>query len=289
MNRVYAVILTLILPSAALGQDSRAGRAGAVLAEGRPPLTQGMVDKVRELYEYALDLRLTPQQRDRFRRGLIVYWEAGNRERMNAIVNNVALAGQPDKVRLMRELHQEAVVEALRREAAAGGDLAPQVLVEAFDEAHTGRRQATRARGFAELVGVWKSEDYLHTSKQKYTGAESGVAFVDSRKLEIFPDGRFKHMRVHEHRNAGEECSRQDAQWEEGTVAVEGTRLVFRIKSGHKKAIDGCRPQLSGGGPVKPYTLSVSWSIRPHIFRKEAQMLCWTSQSENSVCYEKQK
>src|SRR3712207_5059719 len=100
MNCTYTLALLVLLLIAPLTFAQRPAQGGAVLAHGNPPLTQGMVDKNVALFEYTLEIKLTSEQRERFRQGLVRYWTENNSERIRAIVNNTVLAGQPDKLRM---------------------------------------------------------------------------------------------------------------------------------------------------------------------------------------------
>lgn len=253
-------------------------------AQGTPPLTNSIVNKVQSLFEYALDIKLSNAQRQRFRQGIAAYWTKNNREKMRTISNNAELANSPEKMKALREVHQTALVEALRREAA-GGDAAPAVLIEAFDSQHPELGSATKIKGFNDLIGNWKSEDYLIAEEQN--GVIYGNSYTDSRTLQISADGRFKHRYVHENFDNSRRCSRLDSKWEEGTVAIEGAKLVFKIKTGTEMVKDTCSG-ANAQSAVKPRILTFSWSIRPHVFRPKETMLCWTTEKNQSVCYTRQ-
>jgi len=105
-------------------------------------------------------------------------------------------------------------------------------LVDLFDQAHPERRQATQAKGFSDLVGKWRWEDYSYASRDAYTREQVGISYTDSGTLEVMPDGQFKRLHVHNHcSSAGTaRCCLMTGSSEEGTV--EKGMLVFQIQSG---------------------------------------------------------
>src|SRR5918998_6454164 len=78
IGRITALVLMLLLPAAPASMAKTGGQGDTILAQGNPPLTQSIVDQVRSLYEYALDIRLSAEQRDRFRRGIVGYWTSND-------------------------------------------------------------------------------------------------------------------------------------------------------------------------------------------------------------------
>jgi hypothetical protein len=121
------------------------------------------------------------------------------------------------------------------------------------------------------------------------TGMTSGISFVDARRLEILPDGEFKHLHSHEHCEGSgmARCCLQTATLEMGTVTVSGDQIVFRITGGDDIARDNCQPRLNQQSHVAPKTESFTWTIE----RAAAgiSQLCIKGGSENgTTCYKRQ-
>ena len=151
MNRL--LILTCLFTActaAVVGQTS-------LLADGNPPLTQAVVDRVESVFERLLDIRLTATQHARLRQGLIVYWTEKDQNGMRTTLTNARYYDSPAEIAELRSSGQTAIIEGLRRDAAETNDPVSTVLVEAFDQAHPNMRASTRARTFADLVGTWKA------------------------------------------------------------------------------------------------------------------------------------
>jgi hypothetical protein len=51
----------------------------------------------------------------------------------------------------------------------------------------------------ADLIGAWEIGGGLPTQTNPVTGEASGISFVEARRLEILPDGKFKHVQSHRH------------------------------------------------------------------------------------------
>ena len=242
-----------------------------------------MVNRLANLYEFLLEIRLSGEQRERFQRGVIRYWEKNDREGMQNIFTNLKYADLPqDELRVFREANQATVVENMRRSSDAQEEA---VLIEAYDRAHPDRQGAKRAMGFNDLVGVWSRTDALGATTNPYNGGVTGVSYTDTVTIEISADGAFKLIKQHTHCGSG--CCRLDGAQEYGTVLIEGSMLVFQTKGGKKLVEDDCSPRLNQRVSVPPRRESFKWSIRPNP-NSNATALCWNTGPDTAICYEKQ-
>jgi hypothetical protein len=286
MKQLNSLILMLFLAvPASFGQQRGTvqGEGGAILARGNPPLTQTMVNRLANLYEFLLEIRLSGEQRERFQRGVIRYWAKNDREGMQNIFTNLKYADLPqDELRVFREANQATIVESMRRSSDAQEEA---VLIEAYDRAHPDRQGATRARGFNDIVGIWSRQDVLGATANAYNGGVTGVSYTDTGTIEISADGAFKLIRQHTHCGSG--CCRLDGAQEYGTVLIEGSMLVFQTKGGKKLVEDDCSPRLNQRVSVAPRRESFKWSIRPNP-NNNATALCWNTGPDTAICYEKQ-
>ena len=156
-----------------------------------------------------------------------------------------------------------------------------------LDTAGSGR-QATP--GFADLIGAWEVGGGLPAQRNPFTGEATGVSFVEARRLEIFPDGEFKHILSHRHceGNGASRCCRESAVLEQGRLSVEGPRLVFDVEGGGTIAKDGCNPALSRQGSVERRKESFVWSLRAGPDGAGNSVLCLQMNSGEAACYQKQ-
>lgn len=276
-SAVLVILCFLVLSGAGFGQRD----SGVVLVQGQPPLTQEMVNRLEAIYNYLLDIKLTREQHNKFQQGVIAYWTKNDRAAIQETLSNLKFAGRQDELTSLRDSSQQVFVESLRRDS---GDEVAQALIEAYDVAHPGRQQATRPRGFADLLGVWKRDDALLADRTP-GGTPVGVSYTDSGTLEIQANGRYKLVKAHNHCSGN--CCTLTGSTEYGMVSVEGTKLLFHVQSGSEMVKDGCNPSLNHQGTIKPHQESGSWTIRSNP-NNNAQTLCWSTSSDAAVCYEKQ-
>jgi len=278
---LFGLILVVLLSATlAFGQSPR-----TILARGQPPLTLAMVNQLESVYDSILDIKLNLTQRERFQKGLINYWTTNNTDGISGSLTNLKYYGQPDELSSLKSKSQKVIVESLRRDIVATNDDVSRVLLEAFDAAHGELRVATRAKTFSDLVGVWKSTDFLLADKNAYGGGQIGAGYTDTAILEIRSDGGYKLIKVHNHYANG--CSRMDGSTESGTVSANGTNLIFQVKSGTTEITDGCL-NLNSRTSSKPATKTLPWSIRQNPDKENLETLCINTDKETAVCYEKQ-
>ncbi|HJQ22947.1 MAG TPA: hypothetical protein VKA60_03450 [Blastocatellia bacterium] len=144
--------------------------------------------------------------------------------------------------------------------------------------------------GIADLIGAWEVGGGMPAQRSPITGEATGVSFTEARRLEVFPDGTFKHLQTHRHCSGTgvSRCCQEQAVLEQGTLSVDGSRLNFDIEGGGTIVKDGCNPTLSKQAPVKPRKASFAWSIRPGSGGGSGSALCLQIDSNDVVCYLRQ-
>ena len=138
---------------------------------------------------------------------------------------------------------------------------------------------------FTKIIGAWEIGGGMPAELNPVTGSRSGISFVEARRLEIFPDGQFKHILSHRHCESA--CCREDATLEQGTTSLEGQRLVFDITDGGTITRNGCNPRLNGEGKVKRQKESFIWSLKQEPGGTPPELCIQLSNGE-STCYKKQ-
>jgi hypothetical protein len=269
------------------GAPTDQASAGAVIAEGNPPLMQAMVNKFFTFYEFILDLKFTAEQRERLQKVILEGWRKNDRQVIERVVNDLEFVAQKSKDEVKTALgadYQLAIVSDMRR--YSGNPLLAQ-LAEDFDQAHPDRREATRAKGFADLVGKWEWSDALLQERNPYSGNLQGIGYVDAGTLEISPNGQFKL--IHTHRHCAGTCCNEQGKSENGTISVESGELVFQINSGTEMSRDGCNTRLNQQTAIKPHRESYNWSIRLNPNHDNAPTLCWNTGPHEATCYIKQQ
>jgi len=107
-----AAVLVLTLPAAGRGQ---------VLVRGNPPLTEEMIGRFAEYFEWAFDVRLTNDQCNVLRKYSVDIWKKQTKSDMDAIVNVVQLQvdlSKADRKQLavVRANYEPQVLDAMRKQ-----------------------------------------------------------------------------------------------------------------------------------------------------------------------------
>ena len=280
---IIMVVLVVLPTSFGQQRGSLPGNGGGIIAQGNPPLTQRMVNRMEGLYEFLLEIRLSATQREQFQQGVVSYWTKNDREGMQSILGNLKYADLPaDELRIFRDSNQATIVENMRRDTENPEEL---VLIAAYDSAHPDRHSATRAKVFNDLVGTWSRNDALLASRDPYSGTVTGVSYTDSGTVEIAANGTFKLVQQHTHCSSG--CCRLDGEQKVGSVSIAASMLVFDIRGGSTLTEDDCSHRNQRVA-VAPHRESYKWSIRSNPNNNNATMLCWNTDTDKAVCYEKQ-
>lgn len=109
-----AVALALILTMPAVGRSQ-------VLVSGAPPLTEEMIGRFAEFFEWAFDVRLTNDQCNVLRKYSVDIWNKKTKSDMDAIVNVVQLQIELSKVdrkqlAVVRASYEPQVLESMRNQ-----------------------------------------------------------------------------------------------------------------------------------------------------------------------------
>jgi len=248
---------------------------------GEPALSQVIIDQYRSVYEYLLELKLNEQQKMRLQNGVIHYWKVNNPEAIEQIISDVKYYGKTDELESLRNSSQSVIVEAFRRDE---NDSVSLLWTEAYDAAHPERIQATKAKGFTDMIGTWKRTDGLLAEKT-YSSQPAGVSYTESESIEISADGKFKHIKVHSHYSGN--CSQTDGKTEYGIIKLDGTKMIFDIQSGTEMVEDACSPSLNKQQLIKPHKESFPWIIKTNP-NNNILTLCWNTSNTTALCFEKQ-
>ena len=264
---IFLAILTFgLLTVSALAQTTN----DKVLAQGNPPLTQGMVDKSREVFEFAFGGTLTEKEKQSFQDYLIAHWESSNTETIKATQE---LVGFYDKaagltkeklVEIQAQL-RDPLVRDLRN--SADRDPFAKMLVGAYDRirglnakqggdlqpAPQDARQAGAAGGSIpkEILGEWvKSNTSNMTITNPGTGAfapPSGEKII----LHFYHDGTYKGAYfVQSSMSVG--CTMTVYMPSTGVYRVEGNKLHLTEKSSRTISKDTCVARFNYEKDNKP-------------------------------------
>jgi len=79
-----------------------------------------------------------------------------------------------------------------------------------------------------DLIGAWEIGGGLPAQTNPITGEASGISFVEARRLEIFPEGTFKHVQSHRHCEGSglRRCCEEQAILEQGGLSIDDRRIT---------------------------------------------------------------
>ena len=139
-----------------------------------------------------------------------------------------------------------------------------------------------------DLVGAWEIGGGLPTQTNPITGEASGISFVEAGQLEIFPDGKFKHVQSHRHCEGSglRRCCEEQAVLEQGALSFDDRRMTFNVEGGGTITRNGCNPSLSKEGTVTRRKVSFEWTLQRA--SNGTANLCLRGDTGEKVCYQKQ-
>ena len=134
MDKFFAVVLLALLTFFAVPAS---GLQDEMLADGTPPLTRQMAERLINYYGYILNVKFTDVQRQQFQKGLVDYWENQNFQKIGYLTvvdfEATQLFAAPENERQrVRFKEREKMLQALRDETA---DALSQFLVAAYEGA----------------------------------------------------------------------------------------------------------------------------------------------------------
>jgi hypothetical protein len=244
--------------------------ADAVLAEGQPPLTQGMVDQLVDFFGWAFEAQFTAAEREQFARQRVEEWKRGDRAAVESAQKLLALRARilaaPESERAAsREGIQEVILKELRKQS----DETSRLLLGVYNRAHAaaanldtpsggpvggpvkaGRQDdpwapkvAPRAgkADASELLGEWSQSevstvDFVNPS----TGAHADPS-GERLNFRLFPDGTYKIGWMLQSSLYG--CTSQVFAYRTGTYTLDGETLTFTDKTYTLTSKDNCHAE----------------------------------------------
>lgn len=189
-------VLFLFLALVAFGNSSDLTRraSGAALAQGESRLTQEIFDQFLAYWEYYLDLKVTPAEREELKRGVIKYWATNDTTNIQATLDQAKqganLSLLPESAHAdMLTAYQGNLVNALRKET---DDPVSVVLLRAFNRAH-GFGGAAVDRAGADAVLTPGNPPLTQAMADKFI---SLYAFIFDLNLSAAQHGRLQSLLV---------------------------------------------------------------------------------------------
>lgn len=292
-------ILLLLAGPASFAQTSvtQQKEDDEVLAQGNPPLTLGLVDKLAEFFEWSLESKFTKSQRTVFTTRLVQLWEKRDQSMIDSLVKMRkafdALANIKPEDRNKAKSHlQSIMLDGFPKDPP--GSLG-ELLLSVYKSSHADGAAVMKnqqspvitpggsTRVPAELVGEWIARrgsggSYYNPS----TGQTSGPnATIDSYK--IFPDGTYEHAMLMQ--SSLYNCTTTIVGRETGPISVNGSTFTINPRPGTLDHKSSCSPSLNSLKQTNFEVATFSWRLE----RDEYGLnLCLQNSNGASACYQKQ-
>lgn len=260
MKRTFFLIILIFSFTAA---SALAQTADKILAQGNPALTQTMVDKSREVFEFAFGGALSESEKQTFQEHIVKQWKNNDAETIKAIQDFVGFydkaAGlSKEKLIDVQKQLRELVVKDLRSQTSS--DPLAKMLIGAFDRiqglnAKQGgdvpvpqdvQQQQTNNQILAgsggavpqELLGEWVES---HSSGSTYTNNYGNYSAPSGEKiiLHFYADGTYKGAYFVQS-SMSVACTMTVFMPSSGTFSVSGNTLNLKEQSNRTISKDTC-------------------------------------------------
>ncbi len=230
---------------------------------GRTPLTVEMTDKTTSFFEWALDVRFTPEQEKQYRDMVVRYW-ATPRKRKSTLeflpTVDKLWASPPETRERVKETLSQSLLASLRKDQE---DEQARWLLAIYDSSHT-KAAAMQAPDVPDiglgraLVGKWRATSVAATQyKNSYTGTPAPTS-GNSFYYEFLPDGTYRSNNLMQVTTYG--CTSSIYSESAGSFRIGGDRLYIQPVRGAVKS------QVCGGQPSEK---ADSLAPREYVFHIE--------------------
>ena len=290
------VILLLVATPASFGRTAvkQQKEESELLAQGNPPLTLGLVDRLVEFFEWSLASKFTKSQRTVFTTRLIQVWEKRDQSTIDGLVktaksyDGVANLKPEERNKAQREL-QSIILSGLP------DDPLGQLLLSVYKSSHPESAVSTNdqrapanspgevTRVPPEIVGEWiarrgSGSGYYNPN----TGQSSGPnATIDSYK--IFANGTFEHSILMQ--SSLYNCTTTIVGRETGPIAINGSTFTITPRTGTLDSKNTCSPSLNESKQTNVDPQTLSWRLERGEYGLQ---LCLQRTDGASACYLKQ-
>ncbi|HEY0427243.1 MAG TPA: hypothetical protein VGC76_05515 [Pyrinomonadaceae bacterium] len=235
-----------------------------VLASGNPPLTRDMVDKSRNVFEFAFGGALTDNERLTYQTELIKAWKNQDAGTIKAVQDLVGLQEKAnsltnEQIFALQKQMQQPLVDELRSQADK--DSLAKLLVNAFDRiqglnakqganlpppdeaSQTGNAQNSSGQVPREIVGEWIES---HSSGTTYTNGYGGYSSPSAEKviMHFNANGTYSAAYyVQSSMSVG--CAMTVYMPSTGVYGLEGSVLKMTEKSSRTISKDSCNARYN--------------------------------------------
>jgi hypothetical protein len=270
-----------------------------ILADGTPPLTEGMVNELVALFEWALDGRFSARERQEFQSLMIANWQSGSEKSIQDRVGLTKIASQvaampADQRRVAQPQFQSALLKSLQNNSDAGS----QLLLTVYRESHEGQRAsaadqdssttpsvATSGGGdgaLGALVGTWQTGSSSSTTYVNRTTGDYSDTGGTQVMYKIFGDGHYEFAALTQ--QSIYNCTTKLFTYKTGRVAVDGATLTFIPTCGKFTSSDNCNARYNYEKPAQLDRETYNWSTHHDEY---GEKLCLRNDKVNGCAYKR--
>lgn len=237
-------------------------------ASGRAPLTQAGVDRVVELYEWALAVTFTPAERETFRDYFVGAWRRGDRSAATLLrMAEKVLAFDGAKREKIQPEFREAfladfnsapdsetnrfLLGVYRRGQGGGGTAEPAAAARMEEGVGAGEEPQTKTGGepdfkpvagalrMSELAGTWEKAGVSSYGYRDRVSNDYRSGYGSAQMHEVRADGSFDYSNYAT--VSLYDCTTELFTSMKGRVTLSGARVTFTYVSGTVKGKDSCK------------------------------------------------
>lgn len=299
MKKIQVLIITAILFAFSISGFAQ----DTVLAEGNPPLTQGLINRLIDLYEFSLAGRFTADQKKEFSRQLVAQWKSNDTKAMSSyrqlleIYDKLSVLDDA-KLREAQSQFQSTLVSALKKNPRQGYN---PLLIAVYNRAHADdaiemESSAAESGSFGDsissgsssgstpnqLIGKWQAGS---SSSINYTNSATGASTNGGGTQVIytfFPDGRFEYASLYSLTSYS--CTTNTLLYKTGHVEFSGSTMTLVTEGGNFTSKDNCNAQYNYEKPAKLDRESFNWSVQRDEYGTK---LCLQGPTGNGCAYKR--
>lgn len=240
-------LFSLVLCAAILGGAfSLAAAQTGVLADGNPPLTVSMINRLVGLFEWSLEIEFSARDRADFQKTIVGYWKEPDAKSIESLRDTLAFE---QKLQTWSDAQKREAQPQIKEKLIENFEQNPSDPMSSLLLAIYRRGQAGDSAGadtnsdeggadLSRLAGKWQ---VLHGNSIVGVDVNSGRIGDGNQMIaefDIRPDGRVIYSFILQQSNYG--CTTRIKTSKTGRASVSGSRVTFSYEGGTTTSEDAC-------------------------------------------------
>jgi hypothetical protein len=250
MKKIFPIIFLLALSGVYTNAQSKADK---ILAKGKPPLTQVLVNNMQFFFEWVLDGKFKKADQDTLTQLLIAEWKSGRQSEIDETLKLMAVPGNLDKLTpdIQKALHDTIQAGLIGQIQKDPDDKLLKLLAQVHKSADVLNQTSSgvippRNSPSPTVIALNLAGEWL------YRISGSNITFTDGAGGYASPSGelsgyKLKSDGTYEHgymlSSSLYSCNTRIFGFETGTWWVDGDKLVFKDKTATLTSTDNCHKE----------------------------------------------